>query len=561
MKKEHKTILWGAAGVVALFSLYLITVFGFWLSSKNNIYPGVSVAGVSLSGKTKKEATLLLQEAAPKEFYFDGEGAEGLEVSYLWEETAQKALEVGQRNPFFLGRMVDISPEFKYNKENLYKLLDAKNKKLSAPVVNGRVLSETTIKEGTEGKRLNFTKTAENFLLTVSNFRDKFYSNTFTVAPTFSGLDLDEHKKELSELIPQTLTLVAEEKEFQVNKEDIMSWATLSGRNPSYAKLFEGDDFYKPLLGTKNDSLFSSELVSDYLEGVSGQVNIIPKNATLSVEGEQVVVAQKEVTGRNLNVTKSTENVIGALKEKETTVTLVVDSSLAEIRSDNLAELGLVGLLSVGYSNFAGSPTNRIHNIQTGASKFNGVLIKPGQEFSFNTTLGPVDASTGYLPELVILDNKTQPQFGGGLCQVSSTAFRAALNAGLPITARKAHAYPVSYYKPFGVDASIYLPNPDLKFQNDTGKYIFIQTRVVGKNLYFDFYGTKPQRTITFAGNETGAGGVNIVEKVTPFVYDQGVRGNGSFTAVIYRFITDANGKTTSAKWISKYDSPDKYPH
>jgi vancomycin resistance protein YoaR len=189
-------------------------------------------------------------------------------------------------------------------------------------------------------------------------------------------------------------------------------------------------------------------------------------------------------------------------------------------------------------------------------------LIKPDETFSFNKTLGPVDSSTGYLPELVILENKTTPQFGGGMCQVSSTAFRAALNAGLPILERTAHAYPVSYYKPFGVDATIYLPKPDLVFKNDTGKYIFIQTHIEGTKISFDFYGTKPQRSILFDGNDKATAGVFPVEKVNPGIYDQGARGNNSFTASVYRFVYDTAGKLIRTdKFISKYDSPDKYPH
>jgi vancomycin resistance protein YoaR len=233
-----------------------------------------------------------------------------------------------------------------------------------------------------------------------------------------------------------------------------------------------------------------------------------------------------------------------------------------EVREDNLDQLGINELISTGWSDAAGSPKNRIHNYTVGASKFNGVLIKPDETFSFNKTLGPVDASTGYLPELVIKEDKTVPEYGGGMCQVSSTAFRAALNAGLPIVERLYHAYPVQYYKPFGVDATVYLPKPDLVFKNDTGHYILIQTRINGTKLYFDFYGTKANRTIKFSGNEKADGAVDAVEKITPTIYDQDIRGKGSFTAVFYRHIYDPTGKLTdNDKFTSKYDSPDKYPH
>lgn len=133
--------------------------------------------------------------------------------------------------------------------------------------------------------------------------------------------------------------------------------------------------------------------------------------------------------------------------------------------------------------------------MRAGASKFNGVLLKPGETFSFGKLLGEVDASTGYVPELVILGDHEEKQYGGGLCQVSSTAFRAALAAGLPITERVNHAFAISYYTwPYaapGVDATIYYPAVDFKFVNDTGHYILMQTTMSGVDLKFDFFGTK----------------------------------------------------------------------
>ena len=120
----------------------------------------------------------------------------------------------------------------------------------------------------------------------------------------------------------------------------------------------------------------------------------------------------------------------------------------------------------------------------------------------------------------------------------------------------------MGYYKPYGVDATIYLPSPDLKFTNDTGKYILIQTRIEGTKVYFDFYGTKKPVVIKFSGNADANGAVYQVEKITPTISEQDVRGPKSFTAVFYRHIYDLAGKLTdNDKFTSKYDSPDKYPH
>jgi vancomycin resistance protein YoaR len=97
----------------------------------------------------------------------------------------------------------------------------------------------------------------------------------------------------------------------------------------------------------------------------------------------------------------------------------------------------------------------------------------------------------------VIKGNETKPEYGGGLCQIGTTVFRGALASGLDITARRNHSYRVSYYEPAGTDATIYDPWPDLKFKNDTGKHILIQTRIDGRKIYFDFWGTKDGRQVS----------------------------------------------------------------
>ena len=119
------------------------------------------------------------------------------------------------------------------------------------------------------------------------------------------------------------------------------------------------------------------------------------------------------------------------------------------------------------------------------------------QEDRLVKALGAVDESHGYLPELVIKEGKTIPEFGGGLCQVATTLFRAALATGLPITERQNHSYRVSYYEPAGTDAAVYDPQPDVRFINDTGNYVLIQTRTAKNDLYFEFWGVKDGRQAT----------------------------------------------------------------
>ncbi|TSC54062.1 MAG: hypothetical protein LiPW16_168, partial [Microgenomates group bacterium LiPW_16] len=154
---------------------------------------------------------------------------------------------------------------------------------------------------------------------------------------------------------------------------------------------------------------------------------------------------------------------------------------------------------------FRGSIAARVHNISLATLQLNGLLIAPGEVFSFNKAIGEVSATTGYKQAYVIKEKKTVLDDGGGVCQVSTTFFRAALASGLPIEERQAHAYRVAYYEQGGfgpgLDATVYAPRVDLKIKNDTEAFILIQTRVDTKNavLTFEFYGTSDGRKASIA--------------------------------------------------------------
>lgn len=161
---------------------------------------------------------------------------------------------------------------------------------------------------------------------------------------------------------------------------------------------------------------------------------------------------------------------------------------------------GIKEVLAVGESNFTGSSPERRQNIWAGARKFNGVILKQGERFSFNEILESVKPEDGFVEELVIKGNDTEKEFGGGVCQISTTVYRAAFSGGFPIDQRRNHSYAVPYYKPYGLDATIYLGGQDFKFTNDTPADLLIQAFMEGDNLYFVFYGTADGRTVALEG-------------------------------------------------------------
>jgi len=238
-------------------------------------------------------------------------------------------------------------------------------------------------------------------------------------------------------------------------------------------------------------------------------------NGSLDVQDGKIVSFTPGTQGSSIDV-EQTLAAVEASWPKETVFPLIVSITPGALLGEDPEALGIKEIVGVGRSNFSGSPVNRRKNIAKGAQKVNGSLIPPGGEFSLLTTLGSIDGVNGWLPELVIKGNETKPEFGGGLCQIGTTTFRAALASGLKITERRNHSYRVRYYEPAGTDATIYEPSPDFKFVNDTGHHILIHAYIKGDDAIFEFWGTKDGRTTLFKGSKD----VTRVEDLKPRVYN-----------------------------------------
>ena len=263
--------------------------------------------------------------------------------------------------------------------------------------------------------------------------------------------------------------------------------------------------------GSELRLVFNQERIVLFVQSIGRSLDVDPQISKLMFSKDKVTVAKKSELGKKLKQPETitdTENALLARTiEKSTidprTIALKVEVTEPEITDDKISSLQIVELVGQAETNFVGSPANRIHNIQIGADALNGILLKPDETFSTLGRLGSIDAASGYLEELVIKEDRTTPEFGGGLCQVSSTLFRAALSAGMEIVERRNHKYRVSYYEPpVGMDATIYDPAPDFKFKNNYAGYVLIQSKVVGTKINFEFYGTKDGRTAEISAPE-----------------------------------------------------------
>jgi len=297
-----------------------------------------------------------------------------------------------------------------------------------------------------------------------------------------------------------------------------------------------------------------SEPLQSYLENLQETSRIDPENARFEFDEESGRVrafspgrdgAEIALEAARENLTKTLLSIAANPQETEAAaLTLPSHIIPAKTHSEDAEAFGVTSLLGEGQSNFSGSSSDRIFNIRFASDKFHGTLIAPEEEFSFVDILGEVDEAHGWRPELVIRNNRTEPEYGGGICQVSTTLFRAAVHAGLRITMRQNHSYPVKYYQPIGFDASVYVPMPDLRFVNNTPNHLLVQREIDGNKLLFRLYGTDDGRRVT------------VTE---PEVLERGE--DGSMKTVFTQTVTNSGGETLIDKsFYSNYDNPKNYP-
>ncbi|MEK7616398.1 MAG: VanW family protein [Patescibacteria group bacterium] len=353
-----------------------------------------------------------------------------------------------------------------------------------------------------------------------------FYFDSLTKKLSLEGvgpLFVGRLSENLQIAVTQPLTLHTDSKEITIEPDQLQTWIE------PYHRIFTGKTEYR-----LNQFHIEQDL-GDFVAGLA----IAPVNASFGVASGSLMEVVPAKNGQELDRAETLRAISQALIHNEATANLVIKEVEPLLNLAKLHQLGITALLGEGTSKFTGSPNARIHNIGVGSKKMNNIILRPGETFSFVDHLGDVDASTGYKPELVIKDGKIIPEYGGGVCQVSTTMFRAAIFAGLPIVERRAHSIPVRYYNPQGFDATIYPGSVDLKFTNDTPSYILIQSRVEGTTITFDIFGSHDGRTVNVEG---------------PNVYESNP--DGSLKAILYRTITRTDGTETKETYRSAYKSP-----
>jgi vancomycin resistance protein YoaR len=253
----------------------------------------------------------------------------------------------------------------------------------------------------------------------------------------------------------------------------------------------------------------NSQSLDKYLAQIAPTVNHSSQNARFYFDDNtrQLVLVQPAADGRTMDVAASRDVILQKLLAGEHAIPLVVDQTKPAVDTDaTAASLGITGLVQAYTSYFRGSSQERMQNIQAAAKQFYGLLVPPNSTFSMAQALGDVSLENGYAEALIIYNGRTITGVGGGVCQVSTTLFRTALFGGYPIIERHEHAYRVMYYEQTangtdpslaGLDATVYVPLVDLKFQNDRPYWLLMETyfHPDSSSLEWKFYSGDDGRT------------------------------------------------------------------
>lgn len=523
IKEDHvqkaKVAMTWAIAASAVFGVFILisggVALGYGRLYEHRIFPGVRILDVRMDGLTENEARITLNkhidEALKDGLRFvvqkrevtlsatavtqeDSDISSDL-IRYQIDEPIKAAMEYGRSSSWIANlfaqwssRMhpITIATQVTLDEAGIRDGIESSTEDFSPAPKDARLVVtwdqngnqvKTEITSEQSGTELDLNSAFEKLSKQASNLSfSPIVINGKETKPSMTKTDLEPIASQADAWVKRApITLLNDKNEIEIDLAKFASWTTAEKtQNGDIRLTIDRDRFHNDI----------RQLIN---------IEQPAKNGTLDIQDGKIVSFEPGSTGVMIDDEATIQGILSNLGTT-TTMPLVVKKQEASFAGEDPEALGIKEIIGIGTSDFSGSPTNRQKNITNGVKKVNGTLIAPGEEFSMLKALGEITAENGWYPELVIKGNKTVPELGGGLCQIGTTAFRAALNSGLKITQRRNHSYRVRYYEPAGTDATIYDPAPDFRFKNDTSHHILIHAYIKGTTITYEFWGTRDGR-------------------------------------------------------------------
>jgi vancomycin resistance protein YoaR len=508
---QQTIILLLLAGLSFVFTgLYLVGN-----SYSNKLFPNTYINSINLSGLQLTEGINLLEEQRVEldsheftlsvdDISLSSSSAE-LGLTTDFNTAIQEVYKKQHKDNSFINSINallaffqknEVTASQKYEESKLEGFLNHFNQKIELIGENPSVslkISNTPnsiiVFPGKPGRELEKESTSIKIL---EGLQSNQYQVDAEIASTSSMLNKEEIDTTIdraNKFVGTELTIIADDQKFYINDKELIG-------------------LINPILEFNNNKI--QELVSEWSE----KINRSPENAEFEYNKDTLEVTSFVPDRDGLEVEKNLsaellEAWLIDTEQKEVedqdnqlskTLLLALKRTKPEKTLEETNDLGINERIGFGESFYNHSIVNRVHNVGITAERISLVIVPPGEEFSFNKTLGEISKRTGYKSAYIISGGRTILGDGGGVCQVSSTLFRSVLDAGLDVSKRLQHSYRVSYYelnsKP-GFDATVYSGDVDFRFINDTPAHIMILSYNNSEDLYMniEIYGTDDGRS------------------------------------------------------------------
>ena len=550
---------WGAAAF-ALGAVAVLAIGIGFRGSASTIPAGVTVAGVELAGLTAEEALAELEQRAaavadsPVVLVAAGKGVRltptqaALEVD--WERAVASAVVSGRGfGPLqglkrlairVAGRDIEPNADIRRKaiREKLVLLTTHLDDAARDPLLRLDGV-EIVLEPGKGGMRIPVGQA-------ITLVRDAL------IDPAAESVELPVERVEddaaearlaatrqlLEQAISSPVTLQLGDSTFNVSPERIAAMLRVrtGGRGGLALAGPEAKAFFRELAGVVKSPAFDARF-------------------EIADDGSVEILAHGD--GRKLDLASSEAALLAALAGEERVATLAIKEVQPELTTERAESLGIVAVVGT-YTTGYGGEAGRRANVRLVSRLVDDHLIAPGEVFSFNETTGERNAQKGFVAAPVIINGELETALGGGVCQVSTTVYNAAYEAGLGIEKRVNHALYLDYY-PTGRDATVNFPNIDMQFRNDTPSWLLLRVDVGDDEVNVTLYGTPVERRVVTKTSKLRSTERPEIELVRDWKLERGDKmvekpGAPARAVSVQRVVYDADGEVLyEDSWDSSY--------
>ena len=501
----------GFAGpiIVACALVAVLVAADFWLNS-GKVHRGVEVGNVSLGGMEPAEAREVVRERAlgplqeieltgPERF---SRSAEELGVNFHVDATVAKAYAVGREGNVLerLGERlraafpgITIDPNIDYRSERVRAEVEEIAGQVNTPPKDATVEvvgSEVEVGESREGYRLNVDDTMASVDEAIDGMTGEAKLRGQVLGPAITTSEAETAAEKAQGAVAQQIVFEHEDENWTVSPADVGSSLDIA-----------------PNDGRISVSL-NRDRMSDRLAAVYSDLTVKPKNASYDFDGSGNVVVVPGREGRSIeweNLLDSVENNIFEGKREYQVQTNVEKPKYTTAGLEAKKPTELIGSYKTNYTATTDQGAERVANLEIAANAVSGQFVAPGETFSILDYVTDLDYEQAH----VIVDGAEETADGGGLCQVTSTLYNAALYAGMEVIERHPHASQLPYIRP-GMDATVWYGDTtteaddlDMKFQNTSEGYVLIQESVSDDGyIYANIYGVPDNIDVEMSSEE-----------------------------------------------------------